>query len=162
MDEVGPFRGYTDEDLPLRSYAVLVLAFVLGVGAALISAVRKDDVPDNVALSDVLLLSMATHKLSRLLSKDTVTSWLRAPFTTYEGPGGMNELAERPRGSGMQRALGELIFCPPCVNPWVAAVMVYGLMRSPGVTRVIASLFSSVGIADFLHFAYTASRERAG
>lgn len=37
---------------------------------------------------DVILLAMGTHKLSRTLIKDAVTSPLRAPLTRYSDTGG--------------------------------------------------------------------------
>ncbi len=41
--------------------------------------------PERVSPGDILLLGVATHKLSRLLAKDWVTSFYRAPFTEYQG-----------------------------------------------------------------------------
>src|SRR6266542_2729976 len=42
--------------------------------------------PERISPGDVVLLSVATHKLSRLLAKDAVTTPLRAPFTRFEVP----------------------------------------------------------------------------
>jgi hypothetical protein len=41
--------------------------------------------PDQVSPGDLLLLDVATHKMSRLLAKDWVTSFYRASFTEYQG-----------------------------------------------------------------------------
>ena len=70
---------------------------------------RSEDLARQATLSNVLLFGVATHKLSRLISKDWVTSPLRAPFTTYEGPASGSEVNESPRGHGMRLAFGELI-----------------------------------------------------
>ncbi len=43
--------------------------------------------PERIGPGDILLLGVATHKLGRLLAKDWVTSFLRAPFTTFKGGG---------------------------------------------------------------------------
>lgn len=40
--------------------------------------------------------------------KDPVTSPFRAPFAVYEESTGAGEVRETPRGTGMQKALGEL------------------------------------------------------
>lgn len=154
-------RGYSDEPKPLRAYAVLTGIFNAGLAAGLAWAVRGRGLPERVGPGDVALLGTATHKLARLIAKDTVTSFLRAPFVRYEGPGGINELEETPRGEGMQRALGERLFCPQCVGQWVAGGFVVGYVRAPWLTRVVASAFAVLMIADFLHFAYTAAREKA-
>jgi hypothetical protein len=73
------------EDMPLAGYAGLLGVF----GAALVGVLRTARRIDGSAhteaprtrLGDLLLLGVATHKLARLLSKDRVTSPLRAPFT---------------------------------------------------------------------------------
>ena len=63
---------------------------------------------------DLLLVGIATHKLSRLLAKDKVTSFIRAPFTRYQEPSGQGEVEEEPYGHGLHLAVGELLVCPYC------------------------------------------------
>ena len=116
--------------------------------------------PDRVAPSDVVLTGVASHKLSRLLAKDKVTAWLRAPFTRYQQPGGPSELEESPRGSGARRAIGELIVCPYCLGMWTSAGLHVGLLYAPRVTRLISSTFTALTISDFLQIAYKAAEER--
>jgi Protein of unknown function (DUF1360) len=49
-------------------------------------------VPSRVDGRDVLLLGVATHRLSRMIAKDPILSPIRAPFTTYKGTSGEAEL----------------------------------------------------------------------
>ena len=42
--------------------------------------------------SDLVLVTVATHKLSRLVAKDRITSTLRAPFTSVEDRPGATRL----------------------------------------------------------------------
>jgi hypothetical protein len=46
----------------------------------LLTAARnsKDELPEKINFADLLLLGVATHKLSRIIAKDRVTSPLRA------------------------------------------------------------------------------------
>jgi len=53
-----------------------------------------------LTVMDVGVTALATHRVARLLTKDTVTSPIRAPFTRFEGPGGPSEVNERVRGRG--------------------------------------------------------------
>ncbi len=46
------------------------------------------------------MVGMATHKVSCPLTKDKVTSFLRAPFTRFQGANGHGEVEEQPRGTG--------------------------------------------------------------
>ena len=48
--------------------------------------------------SDVVLLRIATHKLSRVVAKDLVTSPFRAPFVRFETSAGAGEVEEEARG----------------------------------------------------------------
>jgi hypothetical protein len=43
------------------------------------------DIPDGLDSRQVVLSAAAIHKLSLLLTRDPVTSPLRAPFTVYRG-----------------------------------------------------------------------------
>lgn len=148
---------------PLGSYAGLMGMYAVGVGG-LAGLVKKSGrpLPDQIGTKDLLLISVATHKLSRLLAKDPVTSPLRAPFTRFEGRSGPAELEEETRGTGPQKAVGELITCPFCVGQWVATGFVFGLLMSPRATRAVASMFGALTMADFLQFAYAATEQAVG
>lgn len=45
-------------------------------------------------------MALATAHLSRLITKDSVTSVLRAPFARFEEPAGEGEVNEEAVGSG--------------------------------------------------------------
>ena len=82
---------------PLRAYAVIAGAYATASGGAvLVLRARGREAPTRPALGDLVLIGIASHKLSRLVAKDKVTSFLRAPFTQYQEPGGPGEVEERP------------------------------------------------------------------
>lgn len=156
----GLFRGYApQEERPLAAYALLIGLFNAGFAGA-ISAARASGrkLPERIGLADLLLLGAATQKLSRLLAKDIVTSALRAPFTEFGDYSGQGEVNESARGHGLQRAVGELVTCPFCVGQWVSAGFVSGFVASPRLTRLVASVFATLSIADFLQLAYGRAR----
>lgn len=155
--------GYADpaERPPLLSYALATLVFNSLFAAALAAAKRSGrELPERVDGGDVLLVGVASHKLSRLISKDKVTSPLRAPFTELEGSGGPGELEESSRGSGARKAVGELLVCPYCLGLWVVAAFSVGLLFAPRLTRFIAAIFSALTISDFFQIAYKAAEEK--
>ena len=41
------------------------------------------ELPERVDAADLLLTGLATHKLSRLVAKDRIMSFARAPFTEH-------------------------------------------------------------------------------
>jgi hypothetical protein len=148
------------EELPTRDYAMLVAIFN-GVLAATLLARKcaREPLPERVDARDIVLFAIATQKLSRVITKDKVTSALRAPFTEVEGKGGAGELEERGRGQGLRRAIGDLLTCPFCLGTWIASGLIYGFIFSPRVTRTLASIFAVSGIADFLQQGYVKAQE---
>jgi len=120
-------------------------------------------VPSRPATSDVVLLSIATHKLSRMLSKDAVTSPLRAPFTRYDKPIGSGEVMEqvRDQGSAARHAIGEMLSCPFCLAVWVATGLTGGLVLLPRLTRLVATGLTAVAASDFLQMAYVVAQHAA-
>jgi Protein of unknown function (DUF1360) len=146
---------------PLLVYAVVAAAFNAIFGAGLILARRHGrELPERPPLGDLALVGVASHKLSRLIAKDKVTSPLRAPFTELEGRGGPGELEEKARGNGVRRAIGELLICPYCLDLWVVAAFSIGLLFAPRVTRFLAGVFAALTISDFFQIAYKAAEEK--
>ena len=144
------------EHRPLGGYAVLTGA----LGAAVAAGLIKAPLPERIGGGDILLAGVATHKLSRLLAKDKVTSFIRAPFTEFQEPSGKGELEEKPRGRGLRLATGELLVCPYCVAQWIAAGFAVGYVRAPRLTRLLAGMYAMYAISDGLQFAYLAADER--
>ena len=146
---------------PLGSYAALAGAFTAAAGAFVVAAERSGRrIPERIGLGDLALLGVATHKLSRTIARDTVTGFLRAPFTEYEGPAGHGEVDERPKGRGPRLAVGKLLVCPACVGQWVAGAFMAGYVLSPRITRWAAAVFAVHACSDALQLAYRAAEDR--
>ena len=148
-----------DEQL-LAEYASLLGFYVASVAVLTGMAMEQDRLPKRFGLLDLALLGIATHKLSRIIAKDRITSILRAPFVSYIRSVGAGEVEEEPRGRGIQRGIGHLISCPYCVAPWCATALAFGLIFAPRVTRFFAGILASVATSDFLHRAYLATKEK--
>src|SRR4051812_24267758 len=155
-------RSYSEEDKPLGGYAVLTGTFTALFASAVIALQRRRRMPSQIKAGDLLLVGVATHKLSRLVTKDRVTSFARAPFTEYQGKGGPGEVDEKPRGRGLRRAIGELLVCPYCLGQWIAAAFIFGLAVAPRFTRLVAAILAVVTISDTLQIAYKGVEEKWG
>jgi hypothetical protein len=150
------FAGYSPEqERPIRSYGVLMGVFST-LGAAFATWFRRSGrkLPDRMDTSDLLLLTVASHKASRLITKDRVTSTLRAPFTEFEQDAGPAEVSERARGNGLRRAIGELLVCPYCLGMWTSAAFTAGLLVAPRFTRWMASVLVVFFGSEVLQIAY--------
>jgi hypothetical protein len=158
-----PIEGYAPpaERPPLLSYAFVVATFNALVGGTLLAAKRSGrELPERIGERDLLTIGVASHKLSRLIAKDKVTSPLRAPFTEFEEDGGPAEVEETSRGTGLRRAIGDLLVCPYCLDLWVVTAFCVGLLFAPRLTRFFAALFSALAISDFLQIAYKAAEKK--
>jgi hypothetical protein len=144
-----------DDDRPLGSYALLMSVFS-GLCAAFASWFRASgrELPDRMQAADVLLLTLASHKVARVLAKDRVTSPLRAPFTQPEGDSGHGEVEERSRGRGLRRAVGQLLLCPYCLGMWTSTGFTAGILVAPRLTRWVASVFAIFFGSEILQIAY--------
>ena len=156
-----PTEEHSTQHRPFAAYAAIAAAFNGLFAAGVVAARRCDRLPERYGAGDVALLAGATAKLSRLLAKDRVTSVLRAPFTRYEDDSGYGEVQEEARGTGTQRAIGELLICQYCVSQWVAAGLVIGHALAPRETRLVAATFTVFGLADVMNLAYSAAQDRA-
>jgi hypothetical protein len=146
------------EELPIQGYATMMLAFMGTFATLAVVARARRRLPAHIPPSDLVLLGVATHELSRVLTRARVTIPLRVPFTHYAGSDGAGQVNEEPRGHGLQRAVGSLITCQFCTGPWVAAGLTASLLFFPRVTRLASSIFAVAAISDFLHQGYAAAR----
>jgi hypothetical protein len=158
-------RGYAakaDDERPIGGYAAVMATYVAGAAAvAGIARLTGKQLPERPPAADLALMAIATHKISRLITKDAVTSPLRAPVTQFEGAAGEAELTESPRGTGAQHALGELLTCPFCTAVWVAGGLAASMVFAPRLTRFGMGVASAIAGADFLHLGYDAAKKAA-
>ena len=148
----------SSDERPLGAYAVLAASYASMFGGGLALALRRGhELPDGVDARDVALYGVATHRLSRLLSREKVARFARAPFTEVDEGATTPpaELSERPRaGQGMYRAVGELLSCTMCLDQWIAGGFVLGHVWAPRATRLTASALAIKSVADALHLTY--------
>jgi hypothetical protein len=150
------------EHRPLGSYALMTAIFGATFVGSLAAAERSGRrLPESISTRDVVLVGLATHKISRLISKDKITSFVRAPFVRYQEPAGRGEVSEEVRGTGLRMSLGELLNCPYCLGQWIVGALAVGLVAAPRPTRLVAAMYSAETVADFLQLAYAAAEERA-
>src|SRR5947209_782573 len=110
---------------PIGGYAALLSTYgALVGGLTLVARRRHTRLPERPSWSDLALIAVATHKVSRMISKDTVLGSVRAPFTVFRGAQGAGEVHEDVRGNGARHAIGELVTCPFCLAQWTATAFV--------------------------------------
>jgi Protein of unknown function (DUF1360) len=158
------FPGYSpDKPVAMGGHAFLTTIYNGSVAAFVVAQRRSGrGFPERVPAGDLALLSIGTYKLSRLIAKDRVMSFARAPFTRLQGeserPG---EVSEEPRGAGVQHAIGELLVCPYCLGQWIGTAFLLTYVREPRAARTIATALAIVAGSDLLQETWVAVDKRA-
>lgn len=146
---------------PLAGYAVLLGGYTGLVGTATWLLRRRGARVDPVGPLELGMLGLATAHISRLLTKDSVTSVIRAPFTTFDEPAGEGESNEQVVRHGVAHAVGELLTCPFCTGQWVATGLVVGRAAAPQITAGVVTVAAAARLADFVQLLYGAARRLA-
>jgi hypothetical protein len=150
-------RYAQDEHRPLAGYATLMTLY-LGATAGLMAVARGREEAAKITTRDLVLITVATHRLARTMTKDAITSPLRAPFTQYAGPGGPGELHEEvadwAHGHPIAHAVGELVTCPFCLAQWIATTLTGAHVLAPTVARLVTTVLTAVAGADALQYVY--------
>jgi hypothetical protein len=63
-------------------------------------------------------------------------------------------------GTGVRKAIAELVTCPFCVGPWAAATFMVGHTFVPALTRAAVNVLSAVAASDFPQLDYAAAQQR--
>jgi hypothetical protein len=143
------------EPAHVAGYVGALSAFSAGAAAmALLGRATGRSLPERFDVVDLVIGGVATHKFARLVSKDSVTTPIRMPFTRFKESAGSGEVSEEPRKGQPAHTIGELVTCPFCLAPWISAGYVAGLALSPRMARTWAAVFSIVGASDLLQHVY--------
>lgn len=153
------YRG--GDDMPLLSFAVLSSIYLGAVGGLLWRARCKGRLPRRVRWDDIVLLGVASHKLSHILTRAKVTAFVRAPFTRFQKSSGQGTVSDTARGEGLQKAIGQLLTCPYCAGAWTSAGLTVGLIFNPPVTRWICGLLSVNTVTDLIHMGYFELKQKS-
>jgi hypothetical protein len=143
-------------DTRSASYGPLLAGYAAATGLLAYAARRHGRTPvPRPEPSDVVLLGLGTFKLSRLLTKEKVLQPVREPFVEESRPGAGSEVNSRPAGTGVRRAIGELLTCPFCISVWIATGLISAFAIAPRAARLVAAGLATVVVADTAQYAYS-------
>ena len=149
-----------DDPRPLGAYAAMMGAYGVAVGAAALALRSRRSRVRRPGPMELALLALATQHVTRLVTRDSITSPLRAPFTEFEGAAGEGEVNERVVGTGLRRAVGELLSCPFCLGQWAATGLVASSVFAPTLATAGVTVLATAQLSDYLQLCYAALRHR--
>lgn len=137
-------------DRPLPQYAALTGVFAGALGSFAVLA--RGRLPERIGYGDLGRIGLASYKLGRLVAREDVTSFVRAPVT-------QDEDAQKPEREGMARVLGELLTCPYCIGLWASGGLTAAMALRPRETRFVATVFGAQAVADFVNAGFVRLRD---
>ena len=144
---------------PYEAYAVIVGAFggLLATAGLVGRALRRD--PQCQSAFDFALLSLASFKAARTLSRDQVTSFLREPFVESRAGAAADE--EPVQSGDIEQAIGELVTCTRCIGTWAAAGLAATQIIAPRFGRLVTLSLGAAAVNDFLQAGFSSLSAQA-
>lgn len=139
----------------------MIAVYGLGAGGLALALRKRRDGIGRLDAMDLVLYGLATGYLSRLITKESVTAVLRAPFTEYKEPAGDGEVNEEAVGHGARHAVGELLTCPFCAAQRVATALIAGRVAAPNFTKAVVAVSAAARPSDYLQLLYAFCRQKA-
>jgi hypothetical protein len=151
-------RTTTEPAPPYQAYAAIMSVFLGGLAAAGTMARLLGRDPRKHDTLDLAVLSLATYKAARTISRDEVTSFLREPFVEGYAHEGGEEPVET---GGLRQAVGELVTCSRCIGTWVAAGLGVTQILAPRFGRLLTWTLAAGGANDWLQAGFAALAHKA-
>jgi hypothetical protein len=110
---------------------IYVAVFILGV-ALLVSL--RGDLPRSIPLFDLMLIILASFRLTRLFVYDRIMQFFRDWFLdkeTYVDERGAVMVRRYPPITGPRRTINDLLSCPWCFGMWAGLIIPFFYFLSP-------------------------------
>jgi hypothetical protein len=137
----GTNAGMDGETRPV-DYAA-INAIWISLAAALVAGSRGRASRDPITTKELIPLAAATFAVSKAVARERIGSWVREPFVD-------DSASQKPKGSRLQRAVGELVTCTRCVGTWSALGVVGLRVMHPEAGRTMSVILASSAANDWL------------
>ncbi|SEN15724.1 Protein of unknown function [Mesobacillus persicus] len=99
-------------------------------------------------LESIIILGLASFRLTRLIVFDKITEFIRAPFFDEMVDGEEVYLVVKP--NGIRRWVGELLNCYWCTGIWVSAALFISYFYLPVLLTPVILIFAIAAIASII------------
>jgi hypothetical protein len=161
--KVDPIGRVPNPSTPLPStrdadYVALEVVFATGLaGVVALTTRRTRSKIAPISRAELPALAIATFALADVVSKERISTWLREPFVVESA----DHRPLEPAGSGIRRAIGELLTCSRCAGTW-SALGLLGLRTAfPTTGKVTINVLALTGANDILQAGFRILIERA-
>ncbi|GHH98449.1 DUF1360 domain-containing protein [Neobacillus kokaensis] len=108
---------------------------------------------EKITLLQLLILSFASFRLTRLFVFDKITEFIRNPFfdeVKEENEEGETEVYYIPKQTGVKRFFGELLSCYWCTGIWMTILIVSLYFLLPVYSEPVILVLAIAGIASMI------------
>jgi Protein of unknown function (DUF1360) len=133
------------DDRPVEPTDYMKLNAVYGallIGVLITTRERARE--DPIQSRELIPIAAATFALAKVVAREKIGTWVRDPFVEIE------DGERQPRGTRLQRAVGELITCTRCVGAWSALAVVGVRMADPPTGRTVTNVLAASAANDWL------------
>ena len=122
---------------------------VLAIGGHLVFVWRRFM---DTTIMELLLFSLASFRLTRLLVFDKITAFIRKPFfeEMEVEEDGKKETYIVPKKKGLKGWIGELLNCYWCTGIWMTIFIVISYMVWPGWAGPAIIILAVAGLASII------------
>lgn len=106
----------------------------------------------NITLMELLILALASFRLTRLIVYDQITEFLRKPFLEEqtEIEDGKEEIYVVPKEHPILGFFGKLLTCHWCTGIWSAIIIFVSFFLYPAVAVPILLILAVAGLAAII------------
>lgn len=99
----------------------------------------------NVSLELLIVLGLASFRLTRLVVFDKITEFIRSPFLDEVEEDG--EIYTVPKASGIRKWIGGLLSCYWCTGVWASAGLLglYVFLPKMGIAVILILAVAAIG-----------------
>ena len=141
----GGAAGTDDRPTEPYDYAALNAVFGAILAGVVVAARERNQQRDPLTTRDLAVTGAASFALAKVIARERIGTWVREPFVE-ESPSGK----QKPRGTRLRHAVGELVTCTRCVGAWSALGLVGLRHTSPNAGRVVSEVLAVSAMNDWL------------
>ncbi|MDE3838244.1 sporulation protein [Bacillus methanolicus] len=107
----------------------------------------------DITIWNVILMGLASFRLTRLIVFDQITYFFRKPFfdeITEINQNGENEVYLEPKQYGFKKWMGELLSCYWCTGIWVSMFVIFLYFFAPVAGKVIILIMAVAAIGSII------------
>lgn len=107
----------------------------------------------NFSVMELIVLALASFRLTRLVVYDKITEFIRKPFTEEmeeKNEHGEIEIYIVPRKGGLRGFFGELLTCYWCTGVWSSILLIILYWQFPLIANPIILVLAVAGIAALI------------